>query len=127
QQANTPPKRKGTNLWVVFVFVLSASAGAAYLGLQNIDWTENLPLPKAAIQPPDGQALAPLPGAPSFDAVSADEAGMLVVAGKAQPGTTVVLQNGAQTLGGTKADENGDWVLMLEQPLPAGPYNLSLF
>ncbi len=128
QPANTPPKPKGTNLWVVFVLLLGATAGAAYLGLQNIDWTENLPsLPKAAIEPPSGQAAAPVPGAPGFDAVSADAAGMLVAAGKAQPGATVVLQNGGQTLGGTKADENGEWVLTLEQPLPAGPYDLSLF
>ena len=51
---------------------------------------------------------------------------MLVAAGKAQPGATVLLQNGGQTLGETKADENGDWVLMLERPLPAGPYDLSI-
>jgi nucleoid-associated protein YgaU len=126
-QVNTPAGRKGTNPWVVFVLVLGAIGGAAYLGFQHIDWAENLASPpKAADQAPSGQALAPAGPGPSFDAVSADAAGMLVAAGKAQPGTTVLLQNGGQTLGETKADENGDWVLMLERPLPAGPYDLSI-
>ncbi len=124
--ANTPPARKGTNLWVVFVFALAAIAGAAYLGLQDINWAEKLaPLPQAANQPPAGQVPATSAAGPSFDAVSAD-GGMLVVAGKAEPGTTVLLQNGGQKLGEAKADENGEWVLMLEQPLPAGLYDLSL-
>ncbi len=126
-QVNTPAGRKGTNPWVVFVLVVGAIGGAAYLGFQNIDWVENLASPpKAADQAPSGQALAPAGPGPSFDAVSADAAGMLVAAGKAQPGATVLLQNGGQALGETKADENGDWVLMLERPLPAGPYDLSI-
>ncbi len=126
-QVNTPAGRKGTNPWVVFVLVVGAIGGAAYLGFQYIDWPENpVSPPKAAEQAPSGQALAPAGPGPSFDAVSADAAGMLVAAGKAQPGATVLLQNGGQALGETKADENGDWVLMLERPLPAGPYDLSI-
>jgi len=92
-----------------------------------MDWKENLaPLQRAAIKAPAGQALEPAPIAPSFDAVSADEAGMLVAAGKAQPGAALLLQNGALTLGETKADEHGEWVMMLEHPLPPGDYSLSL-
>jgi nucleoid-associated protein YgaU len=130
-QVNTPAGRKGTNPWVVFVLVfvlvLGPIGGAAYLGFQYIDWPENpVSPPKAAELAPSGRALAPAGPGPSFDAVSADAAGMLVAAGKAQPGATVLLQNGGQALGETKADENGDWVLMLERPLPAGPYDLSI-
>ena len=126
-QVNTADGRKGINPWVVFVLVLGAIGGAAYIGFQHIDWAENLASPpKAADQVPSGPALATAVPGPSFDAVSADAAGMLVAAGKAQPGATVLLQNGGQTLGETKADENGDWVLMLERPLPAGPYDLSI-
>lgn len=123
---NTSREGKGGNLAVAFVLAAGAIAGAIYLGYQNPDWTSNLfPPQQAAIQPPAAQAPSPARLAPSFDAVSAD-AGLLVTAGKAQPGATVLLQNGGQTLGETKADENGEWVIMLEQPLPAGPYNLSL-
>ena len=81
---------------------------------------------EAAIKPPSGQAIAPGFIKPSFDVVSADEAGMLVAAGKAQPSAAVLLQNGAQTLGETKADANGEWVLTPEHALPPGAYKLSL-
>ncbi len=125
--ANTSAGRKRNKLWLVLVLALSSTAGAAYLGLQQMDWKENLaPLQRAAIEAPPEQALAPAPIAPSFDVVSADDAGMLVAAGKAQAGATILLQNGAQTLGETKADANGEWVLTLERPLPAGDYSLSL-
>jgi nucleoid-associated protein YgaU len=123
---NTSRGGKGGNLPVAFVLAAGAIAGAIYLGYQNPDWTGNLFSPQqAAIQPPSAQVPSPAKLAPSFDAITAD-AGMLVAAGKAQPGATVLLQNGGQTLGETKADENGEWVMMLERPLPAGPYNLSL-
>jgi nucleoid-associated protein YgaU len=123
---NTSRGGNGGNLLVAFVLAAGAIAGAIYLGYQNPDWTGNLFSPRqAAIQPPPAQAPSPANLAPSFDAITAD-AGMLVAAGKAQPGATVLLQNGGQTLGETKADENGEWVIMLERPLPAGPYNLSL-
>jgi nucleoid-associated protein YgaU len=124
---NTSSGDKGANLLVAFILAIGAIAGAIYLGYQNPDWTGNLFSPQqTAIQPPPAQAPAlPATRAPSFDAVSAD-AGMLVAAGKAEPGATVLLRNGAQTLGDTKADENGEWVIMPERPLPAGPYDLSL-
>ena len=123
---NTSRGGKGGNLPVAFVLAAGAIAGAIYLGYQNPDWTGNLFSPQqAAIQPPSAQAPSPANLAPSFDAISAD-GGMLVAAGKAQPGATVLLQNGGQTLGETKADENGEWVMMLERPLPACPPSVSV-
>jgi nucleoid-associated protein YgaU len=123
---NTSRGGKGGNLPVAFVLAAGAIAGAIYLGYQNPDWTEKLFSPQqAAIQPPSAQAPSPAKLAPSFDAISAD-GGMLVAAGKAQPDATVLLQNGGQTLGETKTNEDGEWVMMLEQPLAAGAYNLSL-
>ncbi len=129
--ANTPPKRKGSSLWLVLWVVLLAGGGAAYFLQQNPEWSEKLTEKLAAlqkpgeVQPQPAQAPAPARQAPSFDAVSA-EGGMLVAAGKAEPSATVLLLNGGQTLGEAKADENGEWLITLEQPLPAGPYNLSL-
>lgn len=123
---NTSREGKGSNLLVAFVLAAGAIGGAIYLGYQNPDWTEKLFAPQqAAIQPPPAQSPSPARPGPSFDAITAD-AGMLVAAGKAQAGATVLLQNRGQTLGETKADENGEWVLMLERPLPAGPYSFSL-
>ncbi len=134
--ANTPPKRKGSgSLWLVLWLVILAGGGVAYFLQQNPEWTDKLTDKLASLQKPGEVQPQPAPGpapspapalkAPSFDAVSAAE-GMLVVAGKAEPGATVLLMNGGQTLGEVKADENGEWVLTLEEPLPPGPYNLSL-
>ncbi len=126
-QANTSAPRKRNKLWLVFILALSSTAGAAYLGLQQMDWQKNLaPLQRAAIEAPPAQALAPARIAPSFDVVSADAAGMVVAAGRAQAGAAVLLRNDEQTLGETQADAHGEWVLTLERPLPAGDYNLSL-
>ncbi len=129
--ANTPAKRKGSSLWLGLWLVIFAAGGAAYFALQNPELTEKLTEKLAAlqkpaeVQPQPAPAPAPARQAPSFDAVSAD-GGMLVAAGKAEPGATILLLNGGQTLGEAKADENGEWLMTLEQPLPAGPYDLSL-
>jgi nucleoid-associated protein YgaU len=131
--ANTPPKRKGSGgLWLFLWVVILAGGGAAYFLQQNPEWTGKLTEKLASLQKPAEVQPQPAPApvapalrAPSFDAVSAN-GGLLVAAGKAEPDATVLLLNGGQTLGEVKADENGEWVLTLEEPLPPGPYNLSL-
>lgn len=129
--ANTLQLRRRVKLWLVFSLAVSSTAGAAYITLHQYDWKEYVvPSPQAPIKPAPAQqpvrAVEPALIAPSFDAVSADEKGMLVAAGKAQPDAAILLQNGAQTLGETRADDNGEWVLMPERPLAPGYYNLSL-
>ncbi len=125
--ANTSSGPKSGKLWLVFILLLCSAASAAYLGLQPMSLKQKLtPPPKAETKAPTEQALAPARIAPSFDAVTADEWGGLVAAGQAEPGTIVLLQNQGQTLGEAKADEHGEWVLMLDHPLPPGNYDLSL-
>jgi nucleoid-associated protein YgaU len=125
--ANTSSARKSGKLWLVFILLLCSAAGAAYVGLQPMSlWEKVAPPQKAETKAPKQQALAPAPIPPSFDAVNADESGSLVTAGKAEPGANVLLQNQAQTLGEAKADEQGEWVLMPDRPLPPGNYDLSL-
>lgn len=129
--ANTLRLRKRGKLWLAFSLAVSSTAGAAYIALHQEDWKEYLvPSPQAPIKPVPAQqpvqAVDPALIAPSFDAVSADEKGMVVAAGKAQPDAAILLQNGAQTLGQSRADDNGEWVLMPERPLAPGYYNLSL-
>ncbi len=124
EQANTIEVPNRRYLRLGFVLALTLCSGAIYLGYETIDWTQKPVTPPPAssvVQPPELASAAP-----SFDAVSADESGLLVAAGRAQPGATVLLRNGEQTLGEAKADEHGEWVLLLQQPLAPGGYTLSL-
>ncbi len=129
-QENTSGKRKGRGLVPVFILAILLCWGLVYLSTQQTGWQDEPPAPQqppAKVTPSASAAkpAAPPLRAPGFDAVSADEFGTLVVAGKAEPDAAILLRNKTQKLGEAKADENGDWVLMLEH-LPAGEYELSL-
>jgi nucleoid-associated protein YgaU len=113
--------------WIILALAVFILPAAAYFALQQTGSpvkTASLPAPS---KPPQSKNLAAqLWPAPGFDAVSADENGMLVAAGKGPAEWTIRLQNAAQTLGVTKASADGEWLLMPEQPLEPGDYVLSL-
>ncbi|GAB4491788.1 MAG: LysM peptidoglycan-binding domain-containing protein [Parvularculaceae bacterium] len=67
-------------------------------------------------------AIAP----PSFDIVRVDPSGEAVVAGRAAPGSRVMLYADGELLSETQADARGEWVILVETPLDAGPVELSL-
>jgi len=77
---------------------------------------------------------APLPGealtepltAPTFDVVRIDRTGMAVVAGRAEPGTTVRLFANGQEIARAVADPRGEWVMTVETPLDKGDQLLTL-
>jgi nucleoid-associated protein YgaU len=72
------------------------------------------------------QALrAPVPIAPSFDAVKISPSGTAVIAGRAEPGAKVVVRDGEKPIGEVTADRRGEWVLLLEQPIDPGDRLLS--
>ncbi len=64
--------------------------------------------------------------APGFDIVRAEPDGSVLVAGKAPADATVELLSGEKVLGSAKADASGDFVIVLDDRLPAGDYTLSL-
>jgi hypothetical protein len=125
-------KRKRTVLWVMAAALL-LGAGFFYLDGQGVDWRKQaaaldewLSAPPPAftnvVKPPqEPKALVP-----SFDIATVDDAGRLVAAGRGESGWTIRLQNGSATIAEAKADENGEWVLTLEQPLPPGENKLAL-
>jgi hypothetical protein len=89
------------------------------------------PLP--AKTPEAAKPAAPVPTAtkpaiipPSFDLVRAEPDGSLVIAGKAAPGATVEIVAGAQVLGTTKAGADGDFAVVLDEPLKPGGHELVL-
>jgi nucleoid-associated protein YgaU len=63
---------------------------------------------------------------PSFDVVRVDPAGGMVIAGRAEPGSDITVTSDGQTIGTTKADERGEWVLLPGQPLEPGDHKLGL-
>lgn len=71
-------------------------------------------------------AATPDANIPSFDIVRLSPSGAGVVAGKAVAGSDVVLFADGVEVARTKADPRGEWVMILENPLPAGPTEFSL-
>lgn len=63
---------------------------------------------------------------PSFDIVRLSPSGAGVVAGKAVAGSDIILYADGVEVARTKADPRGEWVMILENPLPAGPTEFSL-
>ncbi|MBK5196830.1 MAG: LysM peptidoglycan-binding domain-containing protein [Methyloceanibacter sp.] len=63
---------------------------------------------------------------PSFDVVLVEPNGEGVLAGRAEPGWTVSVESDGTKMAEATADEQGEWSVVLEKPLPPGDYVLSL-
>lgn len=70
----------------------------------------------------DSAALLP----PSFDIVRVDPRGTAVIAGRAMPLSEVSLLVGEQVIKTQSVDERGEWVMIVDEALPAGAVELSL-
>ena len=60
------------------------------------------------------------PEVPSFDTVRVEKTGEAVIAGRAAAGSNVVVKLNGQEIGKTVANDDGAFVVIPEQPLPAG-------
>jgi hypothetical protein len=65
-------------------------------------------------------------GLPSFDVVRVNPNGDAVIAGRAVPGSTVVIFENRQPIGEVRADARGEWVFVPAKPLEPGNRELSL-
>jgi len=63
---------------------------------------------------------------PSFDVLRVEPDGSTVIAGKAEPGTTLDIMNGETVIASTSVGPSGDFVAILDTPLAAGDYQLTL-
>ena len=82
-----------------------------------------------AASSPSGPATGRLPGAaalPSFDVVRVSPHGSAVIAGRAEPGSEVVVQDGPNEIGHARADSRGEWVVLPTTPLPPGGRELTV-
>ncbi|WP_421792189.1 LysM peptidoglycan-binding domain-containing protein [Hyphobacterium sp.] len=63
---------------------------------------------------------------PSFDIVRIDPAGTAVIAGRGEPGWMLAILANGDVIDETEIDERGEWVVIIDEPLPAGSLELSL-
>ena len=63
---------------------------------------------------------------PSFDVVRVDPDGDAVMAGRALPGSTVIILDNGQPIGKVIADGRGEWVFVPTKPLLPGSRQLTL-
>ncbi len=63
---------------------------------------------------------------PSFDVVRVERDGSSVMAGRAAPGSEVVVRKDGEEVARGRADARGEFVLLPERPLPPGDYALEL-
>ncbi len=77
------------------------------------------PVPSAA---PPIQQLTP----PSFDVVRITPEGNAVIAGRARPGSQVVIIDNGEFVGQLDTDTNGEWVFVPDNPFPSGSRQLGL-
>ncbi len=63
---------------------------------------------------------------PRFDVVRVSPEGETVMAGRAQPGSTVTILDKDKSIGEVTADERGEWVFVPEKPLAPGSRQLGL-
>ncbi|MBA8876549.1 LysM peptidoglycan-binding domain-containing protein [Phyllobacterium myrsinacearum] len=66
------------------------------------------------------------PGVPSFDVLRVDPTGTIVIAGKGVNDAKIDLLAGADIIGTTKASPTGEFVIVLDDPLKPGDYQLVL-
>ena len=103
--AATPPKAGA-----------GAEAGASTSSLTSPSTPPSAPAPMSS----------PTSRAPTFDVVRIEKDGSTVMAGRAAAGAEVVITLNDQELGRVTANDQGEWVFLPEQPLPAGNHELSL-
>jgi hypothetical protein len=73
-------------------------------------------------EPTEARSVQP----PTFDVVRVGPLGDAVMAGRAEPGSKVVIMEGDTSIGEVVADERGEWVFVPEAPLPPGTRRLGL-
>jgi len=66
------------------------------------------------------------PNSPAFDVVRIDPKGNLVMAGRAQPGATVIILDGDKEIGRVSADAHGEWLYLPTAPVAPGTRQFSL-
>ena len=117
---------------LVFVAAIGGTAVAAAIGVNVFLWQDEVKVTLTATPTPaqvpaktaSPEITAETP--PSFDVVRVDPGGDAVMAGRARPGSKVVILDNGKPIGEVKADPRGEWVFVPTQALSPGSRELTL-
>lgn len=115
---------------LVIVAAIGAAAVATAIGVNVFLWRDEVATPAtpAATQTTATGATSGVstPMRPSFDVVRIDPGGDAVMAGRAVPGSTVIILDNGKPIGEVVADKRGEWVFVPKAPLAPGSRELTL-
>jgi len=101
-------------------------AAIVYLVVGGSEPDPNAPAATQEAERPVAVEEAPTEAVPAFDLVRISRGGTGVIAGRMAPGSQVELLANGKKISEVTADENGEWVMILEEPLDAGSVELNL-
>lgn len=118
------------------IIIVAALVAAALVAVKVMDWSADRSAPPTASSeaPPatpsrqtEGQAAAPTALiSPSFDVVRISRQGTGVIAGRCSPNCEVQVKADGQHIGSATANNKGEWVLIILDPLSPGSRELTL-
>ncbi len=82
--------------------------------------------PSSGADPPPEASQTVVPEPPSVDVVRIEPDGAAVIAGRAAPGTELILLDNGAPIGTVSADAYGEWVFIATRPLPSGAHEFGL-
>lgn len=105
---------------------LTIGAAAVFVLTRTPAPVEESATPNDLPDPAADAGLVPETPAPTFDIVRIDPAGTAVIAGRGEPEWTLTILADGDAISETPIDDRGEWVVIIDDPLPAGSLELSL-
>jgi len=93
---------------------------------QEPDTSAELDAAENSVSAQDDTAASLGENEPSFDVVGVEPTGDAVIAGRSEAGSIVALTANGTVVGKGIADQNGEWTIILDQPLEPGDYDVGL-
>jgi LysM domain/Bacterial Ig domain len=109
----------------IIAAVIAVIAAVIVITIQRSSKTPSAP-EKPSVQETQGSADKGALLGPSFDIVRVDKRGTAVIAGRAEPGAKITLEANGKAIAQTTAGSNGDWTIILNDPLDPGAIEFSL-
>ncbi|RMD88933.1 MAG: LysM peptidoglycan-binding domain-containing protein [Alphaproteobacteria bacterium] len=118
-----PPPKRPYLLVIALVLAVAAIVLLAVINLRGGGEAARAPVQPGSAATPSAVTA---PQVPSFDVVRISRGGTGVLAGRAAPDSLVRLLVDSRPVSDVRADRNGEWVMILEEPLAPGTVELSL-